>query len=242
VDEVLRRHPGVHSADETDAFHEEVFVAATGYPVDPTSFLSSLRDTGRDEADALTSKFRASLAAASGAPDDALLLVDKNPLLTRHLPAIATMVPDAKIVILHRDPRDVCISCFLDPLSINLLTLNFQTLEQTVSYYVSVMDSWLKMRELMPASCYIEVAYEDLVSEPERTLEPIFDFLGLGWSPDYLVPAPDPTDRYARTANYADASQPIHPRHIGRWKRFEKYLQPHMEKLAPYLEALGYSD
>jgi hypothetical protein len=48
------------------------------------------------------------------------------------------------------------------------------------------------------------------------------------------------TEKGVRTPTYADVTQPLYQRAVGRWRNYEKYLAPHLELLRPGLRAFGY--
>jgi hypothetical protein len=47
--------------------------------------------------------------------------------------------------------------------------------------------------------------------------------------------------RYARTASYAQVTEALYDRSIGRWEKYRSYLEPIMPILAPVIERHGYS-
>jgi hypothetical protein len=47
--------------------------------------------------------------------------------------------------------------------------------------------------------------------------------------------------RHARTASYAQVSEPLYDRSVGRWKHYRKQLEPVLPILAPGIEWLGYT-
>jgi hypothetical protein len=63
------------------------------------------------------------------------------------------------------------------------------------------------------------VSYEDLVHDLEGQAHRLIDFLNLEWNPACL--AFHRTRRVVRTASLTQVHQPIHPRSIGRWQRYE---------------------
>jgi Tfp pilus assembly protein PilF len=52
---------------------------------------------------------------SAGVPTEALHFVDMDPMKGLHLPFIARLFPEARIVVMRRDPRDVVWSCFKTP-------------------------------------------------------------------------------------------------------------------------------
>jgi hypothetical protein len=85
---------------------------------------------------------------------------------------IIELVPEAKIIHVYRDPRDVVAS------------FSHQRWSPTdkiqgACWYQTMMDRWFALRSLLPGNCYIEVKLEDLVSHPKDVLLEICRFLGI---------------------------------------------------------------
>jgi hypothetical protein len=77
--------------------------------------------------------------------------------------------------------------------------------------------------------------YEELVREPERRIREVLEFAGLEWEPaclDFWK-----SERLAFTPSQDQVREPLNPRSIGRWKRFDRQLQPARK----FLEELGIS-
>jgi hypothetical protein len=47
-------------------------------------------------------------------------------------------------------------------------------------------------------------------------------------------------EKVLRHGNYGDVSQPFYQRARQRWRHYEKYFQPYLEKLEPFVKAFGY--
>jgi len=43
-----------------------------------------------------------------------------------------------------------------------------------------------------------------------------------------------------RSPTYAEVAKPITRGAVGRWRNYQKHLEPHMQKLAPFVRAFGY--
>ena len=72
-----------------------------------------------------------------------------------------------------------------------------------------------------------------------KTLE----FLGVSWDPGVLrfhERVQQTQQKVKRLTNYADVSQPVYKRARQRWRNYEKYFEPYLEKLEPFVKALGY--
>ena len=81
-----------------------------------------------------------------GQPIGGRLLMDKNPSLSLLLFGFQRFFPETKLLVALRDPRDVCLSCFMqyfDPLDSE--TAAFFNLKDTVEEYVEDMNIWRTM-------------------------------------------------------------------------------------------------
>jgi hypothetical protein len=77
---------------------------------------------------------------------------------------------------------------------------------------------------------------EDLESVARKTL----DFLGVPWDARVLGFDEHARKKPVRSPTYADVTQPVYKRAVNRWRNYQKYLEPHLEKLAPFVKAFGY--
>jgi hypothetical protein len=95
--------------------------------------------------------------------------------------------------------------------------------------------------EALPISVH-RLRYEDLVADPENTARNLVRFLDLKWD-DAVLRHVETSARRGRinTPSYYQVSEPIYTRASGRWRRYEGYLEPHLELLMPYIEAFGYA-
>jgi hypothetical protein len=167
------------------------------------------------------------------------MLVDKNPALNVLIPAAARIFPEAKFLIALRDPRDVCLSCFMQPLSPNPVSSAYLSLEGTVTQYLSVMGFW---RILLPRlrNPVLEVRYEELVDALEGVSRRVLEFLGISWDESVLRFDEHARSKPLRSPSYAEVSKPITKRAIGRWQNYRRHLEPYLARLDPMTKALGY--
>ncbi len=103
---------------------------------------------------------------------------DKTPPYTRHLPVIARMFPDARIVHVIRDPRDCVLSMLAR--SRDLAIHNTCVAAETWESFVAAGQR--DGRALGPVM-YRELVYERLLDDPEGELRVLCDFLGEPYSP-----------------------------------------------------------
>ena len=167
------------------------------------------------------------------------LLIDKNPSLTAQIPAITRIFPEHKILVALRDPRDVCLSCFMQPLQLNVVTANYLSIPDTFMEYAGVMQQWLTFRDRL-ANPWLEVQYEDMVEDIGAVARSAVNFLGLPWDEKVLGFEAHIKSKLVRSPTYAAVSQPIYKTAQGRWRHYAKYLEPHLAHLEPFIQAFGY--
>lgn len=166
-------------------------------------------------------------------------LVDKLPLNIMELGLIHRLFPDAKIVVALRDPRDVCLSCYMQSFELNQAMVNFLDLGNTTQLYAAVMGLWCQYRALLNLDAFI-YRYEDLVDDIEGMARRLLEFLDEPWDPTVLRYHEIAKTQYANTPSYQNVTLPIYRKAIGRWRNYEKQLAPHMTALQPFLDEFGY--
>src|SRR5262249_50216821 len=179
------------------------------------------------------------MAAALNEPIAERLHLDKNPTMTLLLPGILRLFPETKLLIALRDPRDVVISCFMQYLPLNANSVCFLTLERTASRYANDLSAWRQFRHLF-ASPWLEVRYEDAVANLEAEARRALEFLGLPWEPNVLNYRERLKEKVVGSPTYEAVRQPLYTRAIGRWRHYQKYLEPCLPILQPSIEAFGY--
>lgn len=240
LEQVLDSHPGVMTAEETHILHDEAYLPLSrGFPTEASVFevlesapVSRLRQS-RENYFRFTELF---LGQRLGDR----LLVDKNPALNSLIPAAARIFPEAKFLIALRDPRDVCLSCFMQSLSPNPISSSFLSLEGTVTQYLSVMGFW---RALLPRlrSPFLEVRYEELVDDLEGTSRKVLGFLEVPWDERVLRFDEHARSKSLGSPSYAEVTKPVTKRAVGRWHNYRRHLEPYLAKLEPILKALNYA-
>jgi len=98
---------------------------------------------------------------------------------------------------------------------------------------------WRRLREII-ASPWLEVRYEDSVANMEREARKAVAFLGLEWEEHMLQYRERLKDKAVGSPTYEAVTQPLYTRAIGRWKNYQKFLEPYLEILQPHVEAFGY--
>jgi len=167
-------------------------------------------------------------------------LVSKHPLELVHIPFINRLFNKPKIIMAIRHPCDVILSCFMQNFEGNNAMANFNTLEDAVNAYEKIMTLWIKYKNTLSLN-YCLYQYESLIQNFDKEMHGIIDFLGLEWSDDIKQYNKNVHKRgFISTPSYQAVSQPIYQDAKYRWKRYEKYFEPYMERLTPFLKEFGY--
>ncbi len=179
VQQALNRHPQVVIPPETKYFfsfyghsHERQLRHITRLDADlgihlprPATRIAS-PSAGRAFYDLMARQYLERLGKT-----DITYFGEKTPEHSGHLPRIRQLFPEAKILVLYRDGRDVASSLRRMPWMSSDLYVNFMVW----LYYCSV----LRKETAEPSPNVYHARYEDIVNDPEHEFGSILNFLGL---------------------------------------------------------------
>jgi hypothetical protein len=266
---MLDAHPDVAIPAETGFFITLASAAARGsYPSTPDQLAALLtRSHTWSDLNVDQAEFEASLGAISdfsiskglrqfygmyATKHGKLRWGDKSPHHCYHIPAILQTLPEARIIHIIRDGRDVALS---------LREVWFSPGREP-AMLAEAWRSAVGTARQAGAECpnYLEVRYEQLVREPRAVLEGICDHLGLGFSETMLTYHETAKDRLdevrdsiqpdgrtiaksTRLDQHRLTSFPPEPERIGRWHDgFTRDELTEFESVAgALLKDLGYS-
>ena len=167
-------------------------------------------------------------------------LLDKNPsLLPLVIPYLASF-PEGKLIIAMRDPRDTFVSCYMTYMPANDFSVDKAQLDKAIRRFEAELTYWHSIRDAIPEQQQLEVRYESLVANAEFEMRRCREFLGLG-TPLDVSDYPHRVDRgTVHSPSYEEATQPIYLRAIGRWKNYEAFLAPVLDRLNCLARTMGY--
>lgn len=239
LEQVLDSHAGAISADELQILPEMVYgpLGRKANTTDPVpEALDRMPVADLNEARQV---YWNSMEGALREPIGRRLLIDKNPELTMLLPLVARVFPEMKVLFALRDPRDVVISCFSQQLPLNPVSVHYLSLEDTTKKYAKMMQAWLKLRGIIKNS-WIEIRYEDMVSDLEGQARRTLEFLELPWDDCVLEYHRHAQKKHVHSPTYEAVTKPVYSSSVGRWRNYAKQLEPCQEILRPYVDAFGY--
>jgi hypothetical protein len=182
-----------------------------GIKVDAQRFESIARDGPRTYATLLTAWLRAAAEHAT-APDGATphILGEKSPRHLHHTLELLAMLPDARVVHIVRDPRDVAVSQREAWGTPTLAAAGRWRREQRIEQ---------DLESLVHPSRFTTVRYKDLVTDPKPQIERVCQFLDLPYTERMLSPHERKHKGFAqRETHKLRTLEPITKARIGRYR------------------------
>jgi tetratricopeptide (TPR) repeat protein len=150
-------------------------------------------------------------------------VVDKMPFNFLFLDRLHRLLPEARIIHCRRNPLDTALSIyftrFTDAAGMNDYAYDRKDIVRVYRSYLRLMEHW---PSALPPDRFIEIDYENLVTEPEPAMRRLVAFCGLDWHEACL--AFPRKDRPIDTASAWQARQPIYRTALDRWRHYEPWL------------------
>lgn len=239
LEQILGRHERVVTTDETGVWVREFLRPLVREPASANEAAAELCALDRESIEAGRAAYLRFTEAHLGQPVGSRLLIEKDPALTPDLPLPLRLFPEARVIFPLRDPRDVCLSYFFTLVPLAASSAAALDWRSTCESCAHSLELWSHWKRVLPYPL-LETRYESLVTDPDREIRRVLDFLQLPWMPSVLEFAERSRAKGIRTPTYADVTQPLYQRAIGRWKNYEAFLAPHLDLLQPHLRAFGY--
>ena len=241
---VFDRHPGdlLRRRDQAVRAGGLQPRVARGVVRHPHAELTALR-AGADSQAAFIDAFAARVRADAGK----VRWAEKTPQNIRHLESITARFPQASIIHIIRDGRDVICSMRTHP-DWRWVDGSWQkvlvprSLESYARRWLADTAAGLAWRD---DPRYVEVRYEDLVADPPTVLRSICDGIGAGHDAQWLAqvgPAEDAAAADAGQTKRPDYEGAVSAASVGRWRtHLSPDEQAEVERLCgPRLRELGY--
>jgi tetratricopeptide (TPR) repeat protein len=156
-------------------------------------------------------------------------VTDKLPHNFLWIGLIHLVFPNAKIIHCRRNPVDTCLSIYFASF---LRRMDFACDRGDLVFeYQQCRRLMAHWRSVLPADCFLEVDYEELVADQESGTRRLIEFCGLPWDDACL--RPEGNRRVVMTASSWQARQPVYRSSVGRWRNYEPWLGELRELLPP---------
>lgn len=147
------------------------------------------------------------------------VFTDKLPNNWIYVGAIRAMLPGARVIACLRDPLETCFSCYRQHLAGNEYT---RTFEDLAAYWRDFNASTRRWAERDPEHVHRHV-YENLVTDPQRSIRALLDFCGLPFEEACL--RFHETRRDVRSPSATQVRRPLHAG-TARGPRYGALLNP----------------
>jgi hypothetical protein len=130
--------------------------------------------------------------------------LSKNPPNTARITTLLEMFPDAKFIHIYRNPYLVYLSTkkmrtrVLDKLALQDAS-EAEIEQQVLSNYVRLMNNFFEQKEQIQKDRFVEIKYEDLVADPMKHIQHIYETLQL---PGFETAMPEMTKYLTRQSEY----------------------------------------
>ncbi len=237
LEQMLDAHPDFRSMDERAYIHELI----EGMELIGQHYPADLANLTQREADQL----RAVYARRVGhvLPDlGKRRLVDKNPLNMLCLPMIMRLFPNARIILCLRHPCDVLLSCSMQPFRSPAFMVLCSSLQRLAQGYVRAFEQWHRDVDAF-APQVLEWRYESVVGQFDEQVARLGRFLGTADAAPMTRFAEHARDkRFISTPSYAQVTEGVHRKAVGRWQNYREQFEPVLPLLRPWIERLGYAE
>lgn len=160
-------------------------------------------------------------------PRETAAFVDKMPANYRYIGFILQAFPDARIIHVERDPRDVALSMWRSffPSGWMNFTFDLGAMAVSANLYQRYMQHW----NTLYGDRILTVNYRDIVSDVDAASRLMATYCGLEWSPD--MAAPERNQARVQTASVVQVRQGVHKKSVGGWRAMEASLKPFIDAL-----------
>ncbi|WP_171207812.1 MULTISPECIES: sulfotransferase [unclassified Ruegeria] len=164
-------------------------------------------------------------------PEDTIAFVDKMPHNYQQVGFLLAAFPNARVINMLRDPRDVGLSKWIRrfPAPGMRYASNLEAIAHSANLYRKYMAHWQKGF----GDRILTVPYEDLVSDPETLSRKVTDFCGIPWHEKMVQP--EKNTKLVKTASIDQVRNKISTKSIGGWRAVEDHIRPMLEGFDPAL-------
>ena len=164
-------------------------------------------------------------------PDGTTAFVDKMPHNYQRVGFILAAFPNAKIINMLRDPRDVGLSKWIRrfPAGGMRYASNLDSIAHSANLYRRYMQHW----DAVFGDRILTVPYEGLVADPETHSKNVAEFCGIEWHETMMHP--EDNTKQVRTASIDQVRSKISTKSIGGWRQVADHIQPMLDGFDPEL-------
>lgn len=226
TEQIISTHPDVVSAGETNEFiksgdmdgmTDDSFTGRMDTVLNPDNF----NKTGETYLEKLKAIY-----------PDAKIITDKMPFNYMWAGLITLALPQAKIVMMKRNPMDNGLSIYRQ--NFNAPTpwyTNLKGIGMAYNVYAQYLDHW---QDVLGDKIFI-LDYDKMVVSPKEEIKKLVDYLGFEWSDDFLKF--HKSDSRVTTASIDQVRKEINTGSLGLWEHLKEELEPLYEEVKHLMPA-----
>lgn len=232
VEQILASHSRVHGAGELRLARKalDAVPAAVGRDGRMSACFEALTAAHVNQIAGDHLAALAAIVSRDGAADAADRVVDKMPENALYLGWIALLFPNATLIHVRRDPRDVALSCWManfnsirwanDP---SHIAARIREHRRLMAYWDRALSARIRIHHL---------DYERLVDHLEGESRGLLAACGLDWEPACL--RFHETRRPVRTASKTQVRRRLYRSSVARWERYRDHLAELFDLVPPH--------
>lgn len=223
TEQIIQMHAGVVAGGERTVLHRAAR-DLPGWLGSAQAFPACVRDASVERWAEASKRICAMVESAA---PGAVRITDKLPSNFVRVGLIASTLPGACIVHCTRDARDTCLSAFFQDFLGQTIAASgdLRHLGRYYRAYARLMRHWKRVL----GERVLDVAYADLVHEPEAATRRLMAHVGVAWDPACL--RFHESGRAVATASAQQVRKSLYTTSVGRWKHYERHLGPLIEAL-----------
>ncbi|WP_170764127.1 tetratricopeptide repeat-containing sulfotransferase family protein [Ruegeria lacuscaerulensis] len=164
-------------------------------------------------------------------PEGSAAFVDKMPHNFQRVGFLLSAFPNAKVINMLRDPRDVGLSKWIRrfPAGGMRYASNLKSIAHTANLYRRYMAHW----DAVFGDKILTVPYEKLVADPKTYSQQVAAFCEIEWNETMM--RPEENTKQVRTASIDQVRNKISTKSVGGWQSVSEHIQPMLEGFDPAL-------
>lgn len=231
LEQVLDAHPDVVGAPERVIFSKLIYPVISQGDGQLVVSVQALENASSEIVAGQAARYVRLHSEVAGVELGNRTLVDKNPNHTSLWAALYRLLPRSKFIVMHRDPRDVVVSCYLRNFPVSEYSVAFLDWQSTCELYCAEQKILSRLLELLPEQC-VEVAYEDLVRDVQGESNRVLRFLGREAHSDTQSYLERTRQKIVNSPSQFDVKRPVESSRVGRWENYAEFLEPYVGQLS----------
>jgi tetratricopeptide (TPR) repeat protein len=211
VERILGQNQQIFSAGEQEGME---FVASHYHHLMRKGQLPKPADLNGEQCQALRTMYLEKLPEMNKP-----IFTDKLPHNFRQVGLILKLFPQARIIQMHRNKPDVCLSIYSRPFSAGH---NYATHWPDIDHFYSQAERLMGHWSSLNSAQILDLNYEDLVTDPKTYAKKLIKFCGFEWQESYLDFHQSVSQSF--TFSELQVRQPIATKRINRWQKYSDYL------------------